>query len=874
MSTPTYLVNADQTAKEEKEKAKDKPLISKRFSWERSPLTPTNPVLSTATEEPEPISPFRAFRQSLADSPSKAEVEAGADADADADASAQSSSPRSTQPESPVREQYTHPYARTPTRSDSPDSISTDDRPSMDETPKKTKRWSDQLRGFQSSFSSFGGDDDWGSQLTLALTGESGLQTVHEVDSRGPSLDSRRSDPVEEGERRMSSEGNTESASQSTPTAKSRNTKSLSIQPSTTTPKSTPPATRSPLHSPRSPGGTRIRRKPVPANIDSDQGQRSGQEGGRNVSSPRRSIHSTLSDRSYPASPPPPWRKEKPSTPRSASGTHVTTPPTDLPRPAMQHATSYDSLGTPTKPAHLRSHSQSVTQQSQSTSASTESEVEHDLRTPSTNHHFFHSPSSSLSHPPLPRSISEESQFTSIFDLSTGPMPNSHSHSEHMLAAFSFPVKTQPPRSNPRYSMPASAGYTESSPPTRGPTPTYGGESESEELHQLLHIPIAIPAGIEAAAAPITPPRITKEISSRRNKNGTGYSPSAVLYTAGSESPSTRQDTPSIGGSESEEAYATLTYYADPNGSTLAPAPPTTPPRTQKTSSSRRNKSGTSPRYPDSPSGQDLRHAVLDSHRHDDQDPMNGWDQAHTIDERASIALSMISGSGETDPRSSMTSSLRDSLKDAKVLKAYTRDLSGVDEGASASETDSSSLSVGVSAHVHTHNYNHHPNQYQPQAPASPRRTPPGGFGVGTIQPEAIYDAEPTLQFQPQHQPPMRRSPPSTNLSGGSSRSSRRQRQKPSPTKTPPHSQVPQIPHPPSTYQHPFAHPHPHPHPHRKDSSTSQYSTDEDPLRALEDAAKEIARRTGRYRSASSSQRGGGGGGGAKGHGTFSDADE
>lgn len=803
MSTPTYLVNADRQIRGE-----DKPLLNKRFSWEKSPSTPTGTSTPLPTTE-EPISPFRAFRQSLADSPPKANAHVPVTTHAD--------------PESPLRRQSNHPYAHTSTRAESPDEMSDDGRASiaMDETPKKTKRWSDQLRGFQSSFSSFGGDDDWGSQLTLALTGESGLQTVHEVDSRGPSMDSRRSDPVDgDGDQDRRGEGTKESGDQSTPTGKSRNPKSLSIEPSTT-PRSTPPGlpstSRSPVspRSPRSPGGTRIRRKPLPANLDTTQGQ--GDR--RKTSSPRRSIHSTLSDRSYPGSPPPPWRKEKSGTPRS----EIT--PTESSRPPMQHATSFDSLGTPTKPTHFRSHSQSVTQQS------TESEVEHDIRTPSTNHQFFHSPSSSLSHPTMPRSISEESQFTATFDLST------MAHSEHMLAAFSFPGKVQPPRSNPRYSMPASAGYTESSPPTRGPTPSYAGESESEELHHV-HIPIAIPAGV----VPTTSPRITKKISSRRNK--IGCSPSALLYAV--DSPTNRDPAPSYEGSESEDAHPS-NPVTHPNEAVLVPSLPTTPPRFNKTSS-RRVKNG------HSPSAQSLRHAVLDS------DPINGWDQAHTIDERASIALSLLSGTCETDtdpdPRSSMTSSLRDSLKGAKVLKAYARDLSGVDEGNSTSGSMSGSgsgsdSSVSARARARARVL----TSARPEIPLSEK----------PMNPEAMYDAEPASQ------PMIKRSPPSTNISGDTSgsrsrskASSRRQNQcsSTSPAKTPPQSRG-------SPHPHQQAQPRPHPFAYRKDSAaTSQYSEDDDPLRALEDAAREIARRTGRYQSVSGGQREGGG------HGTFSDADE
>ena len=340
----------------------------------------------------------------------------------------------------------------------------------------------------------------------------------------------------------------------------------------------------------------------------------------------------------------------------------------------------------------------------------------------------------------------------------------------------------------------------------------------------MVHIPIAIPAGI-TTTVPTTPPRITKKISSRRCKMG--YSPSAVLYTA--ESPSAREPTPSHGGSESDDVH--------PNGNTVPPPPllPTTPPRTQKTSS-RRNKTSHSPSAAPS-----LRQALLSS------DPMIGWDQAHTVDERASIALSMLSGSGETDPRSSMTSSLRDSLKDAKVMKAYTRDLSNVDEGISTSKSTSASTSASASASEKDSSN----ASTRVQASVNLYRS-----ALAAISPEAIHDADLIPQTLPRRSPTSK----STSASGGSSRSSRRQ--KLAPAKTPPQSHSYQ-------YQHPFA------FAHRKDSTTSQYSTDttdDDPLRALEDAAKEIAKRTGRYQSAKDGQKIAGGG--RNGHGTFSDADE
>lgn len=648
MSTPAYLVDAGET--------RGKPLLDKRFSWEQNgPSTPTTPAAATGDDSSpaeQPVSPFKAFRQSLQDSPV---------------------------------------CAQTPTRSTSPLDGSDDDRPRPEEeTPRRAKRWSDQLRGFQSTFSTFGTDDDWGSQLTLALGGEGGLQTVQEVGSgRGESMETTRSDlspSLMEADENKHHRASPPALNQSTPRSSRRNPKSLSINSATPTKLagSVPPL------SPRTPGGTRIMRKPMPSGDTSVA--RPGPR--RKSSSVVSSVPSSPAGRPWPHSPPPPHRKEKPSTPRTRDSPSRET--------ALPTSTTVSSLPSSYPHSHSHSHTQSVTQ-------STESEMEQDVRTPSTNQHFFHSPSSSLSHPMLPRSISEESQFTTLA-LGRNQLVIPHPDGETGLSAFSFPSKS-PPRPNPRYSVPASAGYTESSPPSRGPTPSCG-ESESEDHHPYNDVP------------PV--PSVTDRI------------------------------------------------------------PPSTPPRAKR-SSSRRFK-GSPP--------SEIR-----------IDPMSRLDGASTMAERASIALSLISA--ETDPRSSMASSARSSyVNEVKVLRAFTRDLSGVEEASSERET--------TSASSETHS---------------------------TSDCQHDFDSQAAVEVSTSSRPISRKSSPS-------SRSSRRQG--PSPRRSPPA---------PSPIR-------PHPFASRKDSMAS-YETDDDPLNALEAAARQIAKRTEAFQDLSRSHQRR-----ESGPGRYSDADE
>lgn len=671
MSTPAHLVNLQD----------DTPMLDKRFSWERNASTPTHTSSSSAQ-----LSPFREYRQSLQESPSPPSPQTPRRL------------PDLPSPEDPQTPRQL-PALESPTRQGYREE---------EETPRKTKRWSDQLKGFQSSFSSLGGDDDWGSQLTLALGGQVGLQTVDEVDStRGESMDSARTHPPADPERPITRNQAEEEVQQDTTPRRSsrKNPKSLSIYaPAPSRAHAVPGGSTTPAGSPspRSPGGTRIRRKPVPHHERVYSTSRSPQT--------RQSIGSASPslDRPWPRSPPPPPRRDKPSSP--ASATHPQSPTT-----VESFQASSESFG-----VHASQQSPSA-----APSQSTESELEPDLRTPSTNRHFFHSPSSSASHPshlhaypPMPRSISEESQFT-LASVHPQPRPDEvPDMPDHSLAAFSFPAKLQP-RSNPRHSMPASAGYTESSPPSRGMTPRPCDEREWEQYQPAADIPMPLPN-----QSPSTPPRLNKKTSSRRSKAGPNLSP-----------PSARK------------ATAAATATASP-------------------------------------------------------DPLAGLDQANMA-ERASIALSYISN--QSDMRSSMASSLRSSyLHDAKVLKAYTRDLGGVEERDSASETESS-------------------------------------FQNGTASTSEAEEHQSGSTCSEYASPGKSARAPYASRGSARARSSRRLA---IPPRQPPH---------------PFA---------SRKTSESGHETDDEALKALEVAAKEMAKRTGRYASVSSDKRASGG------QGVFSDADE
>lgn len=169
-----------------------------------------------------------------------------------------------------------------------------------------------------------------------------------------------------------------------------------------------------------------------------------------------------------------------------------------------------------------------------------------------------------------------------------------------------------------------------------------------------------------------------------------------------------------------------------------------------------------------------------------------------------------------------MASSARSSyLNEAKVLRAFTRDLSGVEEGTSEREGTSDTDS------------NQQHGSTESNADAGVQGS---DCAVATATPES------------QPAGARRSSPHSSTSAHGSIRSSRRQRF--SPRKTPPA--------PPPIRPHPFA--------SRKDS-TPGYETDDDPLLALEAAARQIAKRTEAYYTLSHQRR-------ESGQGRYSDAEE
>jgi hypothetical protein len=231
LSTPAHLMISQSNSP-----PADTPLLDKRFSWEKSPSTPTGTLAAVL-----PSTPLSAFRQSL------------------------------QKPSSPVGPRQVIHTSTPPRRMSrawaepqvAQSSRYQDDEEDMaEETPKKTKRWSDQLRGFQNSFAGLGGDDDWGSSLTSALNGDMGLQTVHESHSGGrESIESER--PTAEAELSSPAEINLAETSPSSLDSIESRTKAMNIS---TTPKTSPSIARSPRSptSPTTPRDLRIRRKPVP----------------------------------------------------------------------------------------------------------------------------------------------------------------------------------------------------------------------------------------------------------------------------------------------------------------------------------------------------------------------------------------------------------------------------------------------------------------------------------------------------------------------------------------------------------------------------------------------------------------------------------
>jgi hypothetical protein len=434
------------------------PLLDKRFSWERSPTTPIGSTPAVET----PSTPRSAFRQSL---------------------QKPLSPPNRLVHQTPPRHRYAGQYR--PYEPTGHPTLTQDEEGQleMEETPKKTKRWSDQLRGFQSSLAGLGTDDDWGSSLTSALYGDVGmgvgLQTVHESESGGrESIDSESSSRVtnesEELKPKTSSPGPVPDSSPSSATSVETDMKALAISP-TSSNDSRPGV--SPPGSPSTPRGAKIRRKPVPS-----------------VGSPTNRRHSARSTRSAGT---PQAERQWPTSPSGA-------PSSDL--------------------HHIRSRS--IGQ-----SRSNDSELDHELRTPSTNEHFplsLSKPESSDSLlPPLPRSISEESQWTlALARTQSRGTKEVVAEVIHPWHQFGFRNDDSPPRPDPRLSLPATAGYTESSPPSRCHTPLHSDTEHLPPPHDLPaltpdHLPAPVPAPVPAVPSPskrpISSPR--SPTSSPRSSN-------------------------------------------------------------------------------------------------------------------------------------------------------------------------------------------------------------------------------------------------------------------------------------------------------------------------------------------------------------------
>jgi len=234
LSTPAHLMISQTNTS-----PAETPLLDKRFSWEKSPTTPSASISAVPST---PSTPLSEFRQSLQKPLSPV-------------------APRrivhTSTPPGRMSRAWTGPTAGSTVVHHNHD----EEDGHVEETPKKTKRWSDQLRGFKSSFAGLGGDDDWGSSLTSALNGDMGLQTVHE------------SRP----ERRESSETEEPAIDGISSPAQPHDVQPLSSSLESgiegmkisSTPRNSPPITKSPSTpttpgSPSTPRDPRIRRKPVP----------------------------------------------------------------------------------------------------------------------------------------------------------------------------------------------------------------------------------------------------------------------------------------------------------------------------------------------------------------------------------------------------------------------------------------------------------------------------------------------------------------------------------------------------------------------------------------------------------------------------------
>lgn len=548
----------------------DRPVLNKRFSWEKSPTTPT--ATSSQAEQSSPSTPLAAFRKSL--QPDRSPV-------------------RANLPRHDIKDDIAEVEDTEPER----EAVA-----ELEATPKKSKRWSDQLRGFQTSFSTIGGDDDWGSSLTSVLNANFGLQTVQEGEERrqSGSMESARCAPSEPAKPldRQENDG--------TNLGHLDNPMGLTIDSTTLR-----PVARSNVSSPTSPSTPRgIRRKPVPS-------LNQPLVSPRVTPSNMRSVESSTS-KSGPKSP----RSPLSSTPNDAMST---TPPLT----GSNSTPSPERVGQGNGLNHARY---------QSIGQSNGSELEHELRTPSTNDHFLLSPTSSesLSHPPLPRSVSNDSQWMSHSTMikPTIPVPSPDAHAlgdtregpaDNPWRGYAFP-EDSPPRPDPRYSLPATVGYTESSPPSRSPSPVSSETSVeySNDDHPNQHL----------------------HHHQRPQQHNEVPSPTP---------PSPRSPT-----------------HHHPHAHQRAPATkPTRPSSKSSNTSSRRER---------------------------ERDPLSRLDKAGTMSERASIALSMISSSNLSDARSSLNS-LRDSyMHEAKVLKAYMRDpaeLGGLRESDGEGTSDHGSNSDG-----------------------------------------------------------------------------------------------------------------------------------------------------------------------------------
>jgi hypothetical protein len=479
LSTPAHLMISQSHPP-----PAETPLLDKRFSWEKSPTTPTETPAAVL-----PSTPLSAFRQSL------------------------------QKPSSPIGPRQVIHTSTPPRRMSrawaepqvAQSSRYQDEEDMAEETPKKTKRWSDQLRGFQRSFAGLGGDDDWGSSLTSALNGDMGLQTVHESNSGGrESMESER--PTSSSHLGINVP---ESSPSSLDSIESR-TKAMNIS---TTPKTSPPIARSPTSpcSPITPRDIRIRRKPVP--LVSQTPRRHSNRSTKSAGTPQ-------AERQWPTSP-------------SAKPT-----PTIMDRNDLSH-----------------SRSQSFPQ-----SQSNDSELDHELRTPSTNEHFplsvsNHKTSDTLL-PPLPRSISEESQWTlALAQKNLGSGPVTPPTQKHPWAQFGFTHDSDsPPRPDPRLSLPATAHYTESSPPSRSHTP----ETDAEDPPPPLPSPPLSPSAY-AKRSPRSPKyRKDKDPLSRLDTAKRSERASIALSMISTTASEARSSLNSIKSSYLREARVLKAFMRDP----------------------------------------------------------------------------------------------------------------------------------------------------------------------------------------------------------------------------------------------------------------------------------------------------------------------